>query len=187
MNKQQKAEEVESFRSVLKEAPPVFVLSFSGLTVNQVANLRMKVRATSSRYKVVKNRLLLRALGETPLKDLASHFRGPTAIAYTDKEPAALAKALHDFARENQGLQVKAGFVDGRVVGPAEAKMLADLPSREGLVAQLLMVLNAPATRLLQVLQGTSRSLVQVLDQIAKKKQETEGAAAPEAGSAPPA
>jgi len=187
MNKQEKAQEVESFRSALKGAPPLFVLSFSGLTVNQVANLRMKVRATSSRYKVVKNRLLLRALGDTPLKELASQFRGPTAIAYTDQEPAALAKALHEFAKDNQGLQVKAGFVDGRVVGPAEAKILAELPSREGLVARLLMVLNAPATRLLNVLQSPGRSLVQVLDQIAKQKQETGGAVAPEAGSAPPA
>jgi large subunit ribosomal protein L10 len=182
MNKQEKSQEVDSLREALKGAPTAFVLQYRGLTVNQVAALRKKVRATSSRYRVVKNRLALRALKETPLEPLAPQLKGPTAIAYALKEPAALAKVLDEFTKDNQGLQVKAGYVDGRLVTPAQIKALADLPSREVIVSRLLSVLQAPMTRLVTVLKGPARGLVQAMDQIAKQKKAAPGDPAPAAG-----
>ncbi len=125
MNKQEKAQEIEALRSELQSRPPTFVLAYRGLTVNQVSVLRKKVRAASSSYRVVKNRLALRVIKGTPYEGLAPHFEGPTAIAYSSKDPSALAKALEEFIRENQG----------------------------------------------------ARSLVRALDQIARKKQTTEGEA----------
>src|SRR5882724_7412237 len=109
MNKQEKSQEVESLKQALIGAPTAFVLACKGLTVNQVSVLRKKVRASSGRYRVVKNRLALRAIRETPLKVLTPHLKGPTAIAYSAKDPSALAKAIEEFAKDNQGLQVKAG------------------------------------------------------------------------------
>jgi large subunit ribosomal protein L10 len=176
MNKQEKGQEIEGLREILRAAPPTFILAYRGLTVNQVSALRKKVRAASSRYRVVKNRLALRVLRETPLKDLAGHFKGPTAIAYSAKDPAALAKALDEFIKDHQGLQIKAGYVDGRVIGAGDIKALADLPSREILVARLIGVLHAPVVRLLTVLQGPALSLVRVMDQIARAKGAREGA-----------
>lgn len=170
MNKQEKTQEIDSLRGILKDAPPTFVLAYRGLTVNQVATLRKKVRASQGSYKVVKNRLALRVIDKTPLEPLKAHFKGPTAIAYAAKDPAALAKVLEEFAKDNQGLTVKAGFVDGRVIDVQSVKALAALPSREVLVSRLLGALNAPATRMLSVMQGTARNLVRTLDQIAKKK-----------------
>ncbi len=170
MNKQEKAREVESLRQALAGCPTAFVLAYRGLTVNQVSSLRKKVRATSSRYQVVKNRLALRALKETPLEGLVSHFKGPTAIAYGGRDPAALAKALGEFTRDNQGLQVKAGLVEGRVVTSKQIESLAALPAREVLVARLLSVMNGPAVRFVTVLKGPARALVRALDQIAAQK-----------------
>ena len=184
MNKQEKSQEIGSLKTILEGAPPTFVLAYRGLTVNQVSALRKKVRATSSRYRVVKNRLALRVLRETPLKDLAGHFKGPTAIAYSTKDPAALAKALDEFTKDNQGLQIKAGYVEGRVITARDIKALADLPSREVLVARFLAVLNSPMVRLLTVLKGPARGLAQVIDQIAKKKA-AEGGAPAEGAPAP--
>ena len=185
MNKQEKTREVESLREALKGAPSTFVLSYRGLTVGQVSALRKKVRATSSRYRVVKNRLALRALRETPFEALAGELKGPTAIAYAAGDAAALAKVLDEFARENQGLQLKAGLVDGRVVTPAQIKAIADLPSREILVARLLSVLRAPMVRVVTVLQAPARGLVRAMDEIAKQKQAA-GVPAP-AGETPQA
>ena len=176
MNKQEKAREIESLRSELQSQPPTFVLAYRGLTVNQVSALRKKVRATSSRYRVVKNRLALRVIKGTPYEGLAPHFEGPTAIATCSKDPSALAKALDEFTKDNQGLQVKAGLVDGRVIDPQSIKALASLPSREVLVSRLLSVLNGPMVRLVTVMKAPARGLVRVLDEIARKK-ETQGAA----------
>ena len=185
MNKQEKAREIESLRSELQSQPPTFVLAYRGLTVNQVSALRKKVRATSSRYRVVKNRLALRVIKGTPYEGLAPHFEGPTAIATCSKDPSALAKALDEFTKDNQGLQVKAGLVDGRVIDPQSIKALASLPSREVLVSRLLSVLNGPMVRLVTVMKAPARGLVRVLDEIARKK-ETQGTApAPETTSVP--
>jgi large subunit ribosomal protein L10 len=182
MNKREKALEIESLKEILKDAPPTFVLAYRGLTVNQVAALRKKVHATASRYRVVKNRLALRVLQETPLKPLAPHLKGPTAIAFSSKDPASLAKVLEEFGKENQALQVKAGFVDGRLVDPQAVKALAALPPRDVLISRLLSVLNGPMVRLLTVLTGPARGLVRAMDEIGRKKGEGAGPA-PEAGT----
>ncbi len=184
MNKQEKTQEIEELKSALESRPPTFVLAYRGLSVNQVSALRKKVRATSSRYRVVKNRLALRVIKGTPYEGLASHFEGPTAIAYSSKDPAALAKALEEFTKDNQGFQIKAGLIDGRVVDSQAIKTLASLPSREVLVARLLSVLNGPMVRLVTVMKSPARGLVRALDEIARKK--TQGdAAAPAATPAP--
>jgi large subunit ribosomal protein L10 len=183
MNKQEKTREVESLRTILKETPPIFVLGYRGLTVNQVSALRKKVRATEARYKVVKNRLALRVLRESTFKDLVPHFTGPTAIAYTAKDPAPLARALEEFTRDHQGLTLKAGLVEGRLVDAQGIKAIAELPPRDVLIARLLGALNAPMVRLVTALRSPSRGLVTVLDRIARMKEEAAGAAS----GAPPA
>ena len=184
MNKQEKAQEIESLKSELAERPPTFVLAYRGLTVNQVSLLRKRVRASSSRYRVVKNRLALRVIKGTPYEGLAPHMKGPVAIAYGRKDPAALAKTLEDFSKENQGLQVKAALVDGRVIDAQAVKNLASLPSREVLVTRLLSVLTGPMVRLVTVMKAPARGLVRALDEIARKKETQGTAAAPE--TAPP-
>jgi len=181
MNKQEKGQQIDALRQALEGAPPVFVLGQIGLTVGQASTLRKKVRATGSRYKVVKNRMALRALKDTPLAALAPHLKGPTAIAWSTKDVAALAKALDEFMKDHQGLSLKAGLVEGRMLDPQALKALASLPSREVLVARLLGVLNGPLVRLLRVMQEPARTLVATLEQIAKQKEASPAAAGPDA------
>ncbi len=170
MNKQEKAAEIERLSEALKGGPTTILVHQHGLTVNQVSSLRSKIRVTSSTYRVIKNRLALRALKETPLSGLSEHLKGPTAIAYSEAEAAPLAKVIDEFARGNKGLQIKGGFIDGRVVGPDAVKLLAALPPRPILVARFIAVLNAPMSRLMSVLSAPARDLTRVLDEIAKKK-----------------
>jgi len=170
MNKQDKVTEIERLSEALKGGPPVILVNQHGLTVNQVSSLRSKIRATSSKYRVIKNRLALRAFKETPLEGLTEHLKGPTAIAYSEAEPAPLAKVIDEFAKDHKGLQVKGGFVDGRIVGPDEVKVLADLPPKPILVARFLSVLNAPMSKLLSVMNAPVRDLAIAMNEIAKKK-----------------
>ena len=170
MNKQEKATEIEALQSALKSGPTAFVLAPKGLTVNQVTALRRKVRASSGTYRVVKNRLALRAIKGSSLESLASHFKGETAVVYSAADPGPLAKVIEDFSRENQGLKVKAGLVDGRMVGLTEIRAIADMPPRPVLVARLLGVLKQPMTRLVRVLKEPHRGVVRTMDEIAKKR-----------------
>jgi large subunit ribosomal protein L10 len=171
MKREEKAREVEELADSLRGGPTTFILTGQGLTVNTMSDLRKQIRASSSRYRVVKNRLALRALKDTPLSPLAEHFRGPTAIAYSEGDAASLAKIIGDFARVNKNLRVKAGFVDGRILSAAETQALADLPPRPILMARFIGVLNAPMTRFINVLKGPARGLVRAMSEIARKKE----------------
>jgi large subunit ribosomal protein L10 len=170
MNKQEKAREIEYLSSELGGGASTFVLSPHGLTGNQVAVLRKKLRATSSKYRVVKNRLVLRALKGTPLADVSEHLKGSTAFAYSEGDPVGLAKAIEEFAKSNKGLQIKGGYVEGRLIGAAEVQALATIPTRPVLLARFLGALNAPMSRLLSVMSAPARDLVRVLDAIREKK-----------------
>jgi len=180
MNKQEKAAEIEALESALKSGPTAFILAPKGLTVNQVTALRRKIRATAGSYRVVKNRLALRAIKGSPLESLAAHFKGETAVAYSAADAAPLAKVIEDFSKDNQGLKIKAGLVDGRVVGLPEIRAIADMPPRPVLVARLLGVLMQPMTRLVRVLKEPHRGVLRAMDEIAKKKE-----AAPQEAAGP--
>jgi len=170
MNKQEKAAEIEALRSALQGGHAAFVLAPKGLTVNQVSTLRRKIRASQGRYRVLKNRLALRAIDGSPYAPLAPHLKGESALAFGAADPAPLAKAIEEFSKDHQGLTVKAGIVDGRLIGAAEVRAIADLPPRPILVARLLGALRQPMVRLVTVLQGPARGLVRAMDEIAKKK-----------------
>jgi large subunit ribosomal protein L10 len=170
MNKQEKASEIDALKEALQSGPAAFVLAPKGLTVNQVSALRRKVRASQGRLKVVKNRLALRALKGSPFEPLAPHFKGETAIAWTAGDPAPLAKALDEFAKENQGLGIKGGLVEGKAIAAAGVKQIADLPPRPVLVARFIGLLKSPMTRLVTVLTGPHRSALMALNEIAKKR-----------------
>ena len=170
MNKQEKAAEIDALKEALQSGPAAFVLAPKGLTVNQVSTLRRKVRASQGRMKVVKNRLALRALKGSRFEPLAAHFKGETAIAWTSGDPAPLAKALDEFAKENQGLGIKGGLVEGKAIAAAGVKQIADLPPRPVLVARFIGLLKSPMTRLVTVLTSPHRGALRAFDEIAKKR-----------------
>jgi large subunit ribosomal protein L10 len=170
MNRTEKKEAVEALGHDLAQSTNAILFAFAGLKVPEVTELRRQVRGTQSKYLVVKNTLALRATKGTALEALAKHFVGATAVAYNRASPVALAKVLTTFAKANPNLVFKAAVIDGQAVAASEIKAIADLPSREELVARLLFLMQSPIRRLVTVLNGPIRNLAGVVSQIADQK-----------------
>jgi len=141
--REEKVQSVQEIAGKLREAKSAVLTDYRGLTVKQVTELRKLCREAGVDFKVYKNKLAQRATAEVGASGLDQYLTGPTAIAFASDEVTA-AKILNDFAKKNDKLEIKGGIVDGQVMGDAEIKALADLPSREGLLSMLLSVLQAP-------------------------------------------
>lgn len=172
LSRSQKDSLVDVYENGLAAAPHAFLVSFSGLTVNQDTELRAKVRDSGGHYQVVKNRLALRAVEGKALDALADQFKGPTAVAYVADDPVALAKVLTEFAKGVPTLEFKGGVIDGKAIDASQVGDIAKMPSREELIAKLLFLLQSPVTRFVRGLAAIPRQFVIALDQIAKQKEE---------------
>jgi large subunit ribosomal protein L10 len=169
-----KATIVEDLQKKLNASPFLFVADYTGLKVDQFAELRNRLHTSGARCHVVKNTFLRRAAKEAGLPELAE-LKGQTAIIVGDKDVAAAAKVLKTFSAEFKKPEVKTGIVDKIVVTTEQIQAIADLPSREVLLATLLGVLNAPASKLVRVLNEPASALARLL----KAKAEKDGAGAP--------
>src|SRR5205809_4645812 len=161
--KGKKKEELENLKKDLSEAKNMFVARFEGMTVAQDTELRQKIRATNSKYRVVKNTLARKAAEGTPSANLSDKFDGSTAIAYNGSDPVNLVKALTAYAKTNPLFVFKAGMVEGRVVNIGDFAAIASMPSKEELIAKVLFLLNAPAQRIAVAVNGVARNLAVVL------------------------
>jgi large subunit ribosomal protein L10 len=164
-SKGRKKEELDDLKKDLAEAKNLFVAQFQGMTVAQDTDLRIKIRDTKSKYRVVKNTLAKIAAEGTPAENVAKAFDGSTSIAYNANDPVSLAKALTAYAKANPLFVFKAGLVEGRVINLADITNIAAMPSKEELIAKLLFLLNAPAQRIAIAVNGVARNLAVVLKQ----------------------
>jgi large subunit ribosomal protein L10 len=155
----------------LKSAQAGVLCDYKGITVDNDTKLRRALRKAGVEYVVVKNTLLRRVVKETGMEDLDSCLTGMTSLAYSE-DPVAPAKVIAEFIKKTKGttFAVKAGFVDGKVIDVKGVNDLAELPSREVLLAQVLGGFNAPITGLANVLNGNIRGLVVALQAIADQK-----------------
>ncbi len=141
-----------------------------GLSVAELEELRRSLRASSIDYVVVKNTLARRASSGAGIPQLSSSLVGPTALAIGYEDLSAPARILVEYARGHRRLEmVKGGIAEGRVLSAEEVRQLADLPSREVLMSQLLGVIEAPVAQLVQLLQSPVQGLVGLLDAKAEK------------------
>jgi len=168
--KGKKEEELNELKKDLAEAKNMIVAQFQGMTVAQDTDLRQKIRATNSQYRVVKNTLAKIASQGTPAENLSKSFDGPTAIAYNASDPVSLAKALTAYAKTNPLFVFKAGMVEARVVNIEDFAAIAAMPSKEELIAKLLFLLNAPAQRIAVAANGVARNLAVVIGQAIEQK-----------------
>jgi len=148
----------------------VIMADYRGLTVKQMQLLRVKVREAGGDIKVYKNSLTEIAVRELALPNMDAYLAGPTVFVFIEGDPVAPAKALTAFAKENQALELKGGFVQNQVVDSDGVKAIASLPSREELLAKLLGTMLNPLTGTVRVLSGPARAFVTVVDAIAKEK-----------------
>lgn len=141
---EQKKQIVAEITEKLRESQTTVLVDYRGLNVAEVTELRKQLREAGVDFKVYKNKLVKRATAELDLTALDEQLVGPTAIAFSNEDAIAPAKIIHNFAKEHEALEIKAGILEGAVVGVEEVKALATLPSREGLLSMLLSVLQAP-------------------------------------------
>ncbi len=164
MNRTEKQQLIDELHGEFKDSPNAVLVDFKGLSVPAVTEFRRKVKASGSRYRVVKNSLALRAAKDTPLEKLAPRFEGATGVACTGDDPVGLAKVLVDFARDHPALSVKGGLVAGSQLLDAEGvKALSTMPGLPELRARLLGLLQASAVKLVRVLGAPATELVRVL------------------------
>jgi large subunit ribosomal protein L10 len=164
---------VNELKQKLGRATSVIVADYRGLDVFAVNALRAKLRATGScEYRVVKNSILRRACEGTGVASIASHAKGPTALALAFGDPVALAKTLVDFAKQHEVFQLRAGVLEGKALDKSEIATLATLPSLSELRARLVGVLQAPAQKLVMVLSAPAAQLARLTEARSQKLSE---------------
>jgi large subunit ribosomal protein L10 len=174
MPTQKKIDVVEEYTQKFKNAKSIFMADFGGINVAEANMLRRSFRSANIEYKVLKNTLAKRSFDDAGIEGIDQLLIGMTGFAFSEDDPVAPIKIIKDFnkslPKEKRGLVVKGCLFEGKVFGPEKADELANLPSREVLLAQLLGMLQSPMSKLLGALQGTGQKLVGTLDSLKNQK-----------------
>ncbi len=175
MNKREKEQTISELQKRVEQFKAVVLMNYRGLNVEQMTQLRQRLREEKVSYNVVKNTLMKLASKGTDLEKLNDYFEGPIAMAVSRGDPVPLAKILLEFQKTLPLLEIKAGLVEGKVTSPAEMKVLATLPSREVLMAQVMGTLLTPASQLAGGLVNLIQQLLYVLQTHEEKLTAAEG------------
>lgn len=162
---------IAELKATMVNAKGVVLTDYRGIKVAQDTKLRRKMREAGIQYSVIKNNMASIAAKEVGIEGLDDFLKGPLAMVSSDKDPVAPAKLITDFIKENRIMEIKGGLVEGKVIDADAVKELANLPSKEVLLARLLGSMQAPITGLVTVLQGNIRNLVYALEEIRKQKE----------------
>jgi large subunit ribosomal protein L10 len=162
----EKLEAVDTIKGYFNRGTAAVFLDFSGMTVAEVSNLRNEFRKQGVTYKVLKNSLVKRALGDAPyVAKLSAALKGMTGIAFSGEEPGAAARVLRTFTRDNEKLKIKAGLLDGQVLDAKTVEtQLANLPGKNEARAMLLATFMAPAQRFVMLLNTPAGNFVRLLE-----------------------
>lgn len=174
----EKSNIVADLSEKLNRSPFMLVTDYQRMKVDQFSELRNRLMPTGAEIHVVKNSFLKRAMSDSGLPEVAQHLSGQTAVVTGDKDVAPVAKILKAFAAEFKIASLKIGVVDKNILSTAQVEELAELPSREVLLAKLLGLLLAPATQLVRLLNEPGASLARLLNAKAKKEDQPAEAAA---------
>jgi large subunit ribosomal protein L10 len=182
MRKEQKTALVAEIAEGLGRASIAIVSESRGMTAGEATEVRRKLRAVRGELRVAKNTLIRRAIKDTAYSGLDRQLGGPIGLILSFADPVELAKTVTGMRELGDKFKVRGGVLDGKPLTAEEIQALASLPPREVVLAQLLGLLNAPATQLVRLLNEPGSALARVVDAIGKKN----GDRAPAAGSAAP-
>ncbi len=168
---EEKKQVVEEIKQKLDAATLVVCTDYRGLTVEQITQLRNSLRIPGVEYRVLKNTMFRFALKQSGYDDIAAQVIGPNAVIFSNEDPVGPAKIITEFARTNKQLEIKMGILEGKYLSADGVKDLANLPSREVLIAQVLGTMQAPITSFVRVLNANLTGLVRALDGIREQKQ----------------
>jgi large subunit ribosomal protein L10 len=181
MDREQKTQLVKELAEELKDAQAIFAVDYRGMSVPQAAELRTGLRDADARFRIVKNRLTLRAADEAGTESLKEYLEGPTALAFVKGDAALAAKTIFRLGSEWELLTFKGGLMDGEALDPDSFVAIARLPGREQLNAQFAGIVASPLTGLVRGLGSMIQGLALQLGQIAEQGLVTGEAAAEEA------
>lgn len=170
ITREQKEKLVAQYKDILNRNTALIFTEYSGLSVKELEELRGRIREIGGEFYVVKNSLAKRAIEDIGLPQLEGGLDGPTAIGVTDEDVTGLAKAIVDLARATKVVQVKGAVIDGEIFDSARVKILAALPPMPVIQAQLLSVLQAPASQIARALSGSVRQVVSVVKAYSEKE-----------------
>jgi len=168
---QAKTAVVDDIKDKFSRAESAVLVDYRGLTVEQDTELRCKMREAGVEYKVLKNTMIKRALHALEIDAIDGLLEGPTAVAFGYDDAVAPAKVLSEFCKKNNVMEIKGGLLGDKAMDLNQIKYLAELPSKEVLIAKLLGSMNAPISNFVGVLSGVPRAFVCALNEIKNKKE----------------
>ena len=171
MGRADRDKQIQELHELFSGMEMAVLTDYRGLTVEKISVLRTKLRDVEARFRVVKNTLSIRAADGTPLEAVKEYFTGPVAILYTTGDPVGPAKALMDFIKGNDKVEVKVGVLSGNTIEAADIKRLADMPSKDAMIAMAMSSMNAPATNFVRTLNEIPSGFVRVLGSIQRQKE----------------
>jgi large subunit ribosomal protein L10 len=178
MNKAEKSATVAELAENFGRASIALLSEYKGMSAGQSDDMRRRIRAVRGEFRVAKNTLLRRAVKDTRYASLEGQLGGSVGLILSYADPVELAKTVSSFKDLGEKFKIRGGVLDGRPLTPAEISDLASLPPREVILAQLLGLLQAPATHLARLLNEPGSSLARLVDAIGRKAGETAPAAA---------
>ncbi|OIP29035.1 MAG: 50S ribosomal protein L10 [Deltaproteobacteria bacterium CG2_30_43_15] len=169
MNRKLKEQIIPELNGKFRKVKVAILTDYCGLNVEEINRLRRELRSEAIEYRVVKNSIVKLAAKSTELELLDDYFSGPTAIAISYDDPLSPAKVLIKFSKDYPKLEIKSGVLDGKVITADDIKLLAEIPGREALLAQMLSLFASSQTSLVQVLNGILSKFICVLEAIKEK------------------
>ena len=171
--KAQKQKDLDALTADLQNAKSAMVVGFNKLTVTKDQEFRNRLREAGANYRVVKNTIARRATTGTQFEGANDHFKGVSALVWTENDAVVLSKTVSKFVKDNAEIyNFKVGVVDGKVVDLTQVQAIANLPSKEELISKLLFLLSANAQRVVTVINAVPRNLAVVIKQIGDQKSE---------------
>ena len=170
MNRENKQSVVDELHAAWSESNSAVVAQYSGLNVAAMSDLRGRLHTAGVSLRIVKNTLARRAAKDTDLQVAEEFFTGPVAIAY-GTDPVGMAKAISDFAKENDALEIRGGVLEGKAIDAAGINVLANLPSRDELLAKMLGSMQSPISGFVRTLNEIPASFVRTLAAIRDQKE----------------
>jgi large subunit ribosomal protein L10 len=170
MRKEEKTALIQQMQEGFGRASIALVSEYKGMTAGESADMRRRLRAIRGEMRVAKNTLIRRAIKDTPYAALDAQLGGPVGLILSFEDPVELAKAVAGFDRDlGEKFKIRGGVLDGKPLTPGDVQALATLPPKEVVMAQLLGLLNAPATRLVRLLNEPGSMVARAIDAIGKK------------------
>jgi large subunit ribosomal protein L10 len=171
LKREEKIKVVSELQDKFQRAKGIIFTDYRGLTVQEMSELRSKLRASALEYKVVKNTLAKRAAEGTPVESTMDIFSGPVGVVFSYDDPVVLTKEVLEFVKSNEKLKIKGGVIEGGICSAEELNTISKLPPREVLMGMFVRTMQAPLSRFASALRATLLRFIYAMEALKNKKE----------------